>query len=104
MSETAFKPYKNVSRETFLSDCGSKPYKVAYMSWLAPCGIASKIGTLGATRYESEVRGERQNQVFRFEDRRQVRYQGHRRSRDRHVACASVTWPAADWEDATRGD
>jgi hypothetical protein len=38
-------PDKNVSRETFLSDWGRKPYKRSYDRWREMCKIARKYAT-----------------------------------------------------------
>jgi hypothetical protein len=40
---------KNVSRETFLSSRGPKPYKASYVRGLEVSGIAWKVGTLGGS-------------------------------------------------------
>ena len=47
LSGLAPKSYQNVSRETFLSGRGRKPYKRPYARGLETCGIGPKIGIFG---------------------------------------------------------
>jgi hypothetical protein len=76
LTGTASEPYQNVSRETFLSDWGAKPYKAAYVAWLEKGGIARIHCPMLQSLFEKKTR--RKTGVFFAPDfctRKALQYQ-----------------------------